>query len=170
MGLSDKIKYDGHIYQTKSLRCVFDNYEVRDDGTLWREEYDIEDRSDPSAEGLAALFGVMTQTNKRWERDDFTGSVIASKGDATVHLFFRGGALVMDDRKRRFKLGETMQLSKLIEALSAIEQRHPGEIVEVEARDEAGFPLTNFDVVTEYILAAKRITVRFEPTKESEPT
>jgi hypothetical protein len=56
-----------------------------------------------------------------------------------------------------------MRLAQLIDILSAIEQRHPGEFIEVESRDEEGFPLSEFDVKTEYVLAAKRITVRFHP-------
>ena len=63
-------------FQTKDTNSQFmDRYEIRDDGTLWHETYDIEDRSDPKAEGLMALFGMMTRVNPRWERDTMTGEV-----------------------------------------------------------------------------------------------
>ena len=58
-----------------------------------------------------------------------------------------------------------MQLTKLINTLSEIERRHACEFIEVEARDDAGFPLADFDVKTEYMLSVKRITVRFEPKR-----
>jgi hypothetical protein len=45
-------------YQTKDTPAQFlDNYEIRADGSLWHLDYDIEDRSDPNAEGLARLVG-----------------------------------------------------------------------------------------------------------------
>ena len=34
-------------------------HEIREDGSLWREEYDIEDHSDPNAEGLERFTGCM---------------------------------------------------------------------------------------------------------------
>jgi hypothetical protein len=58
---------------------------------------------------------------------------------------------------------DDMQLSQLIDLLSAVERRHPGKFIDVEARDDAGFPLSEFDVKTEYIVPSKRITVRFHP-------
>jgi hypothetical protein len=41
MGMFDYIKYRGEEYQTKDTpRQLMDNYEIRDDGTLWYENYD----------------------------------------------------------------------------------------------------------------------------------
>ena len=63
-------------FQTKDTDAQYmDHYEIREDGTLWHQEYDTEDRSDPNAEGLAALFGCMTRVNERWVQDDMTGEV-----------------------------------------------------------------------------------------------
>lgn len=61
-----------------------------------------------------------------------------------------------------------MNLSKLIDSLSAIETRHLGQYVEVEVRDEHGFPLTDFAVQTEIVFGAKRVTVRFVPAESKE--
>jgi len=78
MGMFDEIKckmplpieidvdHRDHWFQTKSLECSMDYYEVREDGSLWREKYETEDRSDPNAEGLLALAGCMTRVNKQW--------------------------------------------------------------------------------------------------------
>lgn len=63
-------------YQTKSFDCPrLDNYEIREDGSLWHEEYDTEDRSDPNAKGLDRIIGMLTPINKRWVRFDLTGEV-----------------------------------------------------------------------------------------------
>jgi hypothetical protein len=62
-------------YQTKDLDCQLDQLEIREDGTIWREGYDIEDRSDPNAEGWMALRGALTRVNKRWEQLLLTGEV-----------------------------------------------------------------------------------------------
>lgn len=65
-------------YQTKDTAAQYcDLYEIREDGTLWHEEYDTEDQSDaakwekenPGKEApkeLDAFCGCMTKVNKRW--------------------------------------------------------------------------------------------------------
>lgn len=65
------------LYQTKDTPSQFiDLYEIRADGTVWRQNYDIEDRSDPKAEGLERIIGCMTRINKRWEKvKDFNGGI-----------------------------------------------------------------------------------------------
>lgn len=69
--------FEGHRWQTKSLECDLDNYEIREDGTLWHEEYDIEDRSDPNAEGFHRFRGMLTRGNKQWEQCfGFTGEIL----------------------------------------------------------------------------------------------
>jgi hypothetical protein len=81
MGLFDYIRcklpgVPDFRYQTKDTDAQWcDDYEIREDGTLWHEAHDIEDRSDPNAEGLLRLVGCMTATNKRWERDLMTGEI-----------------------------------------------------------------------------------------------
>lgn len=64
-------------FQTKDTPAqLLDNYEIRTDGTLWHEDYDIEDRSDPNATGLLALAGWW-QVNHRWRQEkDFTGEIV----------------------------------------------------------------------------------------------
>lgn len=63
------------VFQTKDLENALDNYEIRHNGTLWIEEYDVEDRSDPNAEGIARIFGMMCRVNERWARSYFSGQV-----------------------------------------------------------------------------------------------
>lgn len=86
MGMFDNIKcsymmpikgLNTEIFQTKSTPAqMLDHYEIREDGTLWHENYDVEDRSDPSAEGSKRFAGMMTRVNKRWEfEDNFTGEI-----------------------------------------------------------------------------------------------
>ena len=101
MGMFDEIKcrfplpIDGAnslLYQTKDTPEQFCGlYEIREDGTLWHEEYDIEDQSEmgkwksnnPGIEipeelkGLSSFIGCMTRVNQRWSRVmNFTGEVI----------------------------------------------------------------------------------------------
>lgn len=74
-------------YQTKDTWSQgLDHYEIREDGTLWIEEYDVKDRSTwgawqkehPGQEapegmfGLADMAGCMTRINRRWKQDDKT--------------------------------------------------------------------------------------------------
>lgn len=61
-----------------------------------------------------------------------------------------------------------MKLNQLIDMLHIIENRHPGEAIDVEIRDEDGFPTLDLELSTEYHFAAKRITVRFVPIEKSE--
>jgi hypothetical protein len=86
MGMFDYIRceaplpvpgFDGREFQTKDTPAQYcERYCIRADGTLWYEDCDYEDRSDPNAEGLAALFGSMTPVNPRWEQvTDFTGEI-----------------------------------------------------------------------------------------------
>ena len=64
------------LFQTKSLPAMYmEHYELRADGTLWHEEYDIEDRSDPDAKGVESLRGAMSRVNLRWEPASFTGEI-----------------------------------------------------------------------------------------------
>lgn len=89
MGLFDEIRckvalpveldrdHRGHWFQTKSLQCAMDNFEIREDGALWAERYDTEDHSDPNATGLDRLRGMHAKVNQRWEPIvDFTGEVV----------------------------------------------------------------------------------------------
>lgn len=77
-------------YQTKDTPEQFlDQYEIREDGTLWREDYDIEDHSErakwiaanPGKEPpeemnhLLSMCGCMARVNKQWKPVVLTGEV-----------------------------------------------------------------------------------------------
>lgn len=63
-------------FQTKDTDWPYmEQYEIREDGTLWRQEYDTEDRSDPNAKGILRLAGMATRVNERWVRCDMTGEL-----------------------------------------------------------------------------------------------
>ena len=64
------------VFQTKDLACCQDKYMVKADGTLWHEEYEIEDQSDKTKEGFDRIIGCMTRVRQRWvEVKDFIGEV-----------------------------------------------------------------------------------------------
>lgn len=86
MGMFDNLKcsyplpingLENEVFQTKDTPAqMLDLYEIRADGTLWHENYDTEDKSDPNAEGIKRLLGCCTKVNKRWEFEDtFTGEI-----------------------------------------------------------------------------------------------
>jgi hypothetical protein len=85
MGMFDYVRFGAELpgnppaieWQTKDTPAQWcDTYEIRDDGSLWHQNYDTEYRSDPSAEGLVALAGCMTSVNHRWEPcHNFTGEI-----------------------------------------------------------------------------------------------
>ena len=88
------------IYQTKDTPAQFlDLYEIRKDGTLWHEAYDTEDKSNPEAEGLARIVGMMTRVNQRWESVNFTGEICfydfweGEKGWIEFSAYFVNGKL-----------------------------------------------------------------------------
>jgi len=78
-------------YQTKDTEAQFlDNYEIREDGTLWHEVYDTEDRSPASGwkkrnpskklperyKGLKEIMGCMTRINPHMVFEDrFIGEI-----------------------------------------------------------------------------------------------
>ena len=89
MGMFDEIKckmplpvaldvdHRDHWFQTKSLVCQCDCYEIREDGTLWKEHYDTVDHSNPNAVGWERLIGMCSKTNQRWEHESsFTGDIV----------------------------------------------------------------------------------------------
>lgn len=66
-------------FQSKDTDAQYmEHYEIREDGTLWHEEYDTVDRSDPNAPkgSLESICGMASRENKRWVPcADFTGEV-----------------------------------------------------------------------------------------------
>ena len=87
MGMFDYIRckyplpvdgFQDRTWQTKDTPGYpsMDLYEIREDGSLWHQGYDVEDRSDPKAEGLMGLRGAMTRVNKKWGRvPSLTGEI-----------------------------------------------------------------------------------------------
>ncbi len=68
---------NGLNFQTKDTPAQYlDNYEIREDGTLWHEAYDIEDKSDHSAKGFDRIRGICSRVNKRWEPELLTGEIV----------------------------------------------------------------------------------------------
>lgn len=71
------VEHRDHWFQTKSLGCELDYYEIREDGTLWHETYKTDDRSDPNAKGLMRLAGSMTRVERQWVPClAFTGEIV----------------------------------------------------------------------------------------------
>lgn len=63
-------------FQTKSFEAEnLDLYEIRADGSLWRQEYDTEDRTEKNAVGLDRWAGLLTKANLRWVAFPHTGEV-----------------------------------------------------------------------------------------------
>lgn len=78
MGMFDTITYEskfpGKEFQTKDTPSQgLDKYEIREDGTLWYQDYDARWVEDSNA-----LFGgYLDQFNHRWlPQADFTGEIV----------------------------------------------------------------------------------------------
>ena len=81
-------------FQTKDTAAQWmDKYEIHADGTLWHQAYDVEDHSEPTAEGLMALLGMATSVNHRWERDTMTGEIRFAGDGCAFSAYFVGGEL-----------------------------------------------------------------------------
>ena len=89
-------------WQTKDTPAqACDVYTIREDGTLWGQEYDIEDRSDPNAVGINRIAGMATRVNIRDVPCDMTGEVrfYTSKGPSwdlgwiEFSAYFEGGKI-----------------------------------------------------------------------------
>lgn len=65
------------VFQTKDTPAQYcEQYTISEDGQLFGQEYDIEDRSDPNAEGIMRMVGCMTRVNIRdVPITDFTGEI-----------------------------------------------------------------------------------------------
>ncbi len=96
MGMFDTIRFEvplpdlpdpsGREFQTKDFDCLLDEYRVTAEGRLQHEEYEVEDRSDPNAEGFYRLIGMMTRVNQHWVDSDFTGDILFYGDDHTGTL------------------------------------------------------------------------------------
>lgn len=103
MGMFDNIRckfplplpeFQENDFQTKDTPNQYcDQYEIREDGTLWVEKYDTEDKSKAGAwlrdnpgkthtdlpaelSGISAMCGCMSRVHKRWVKlEDFHGDI-----------------------------------------------------------------------------------------------
>lgn len=110
-------QFEEMLFQSKDTPAQFmDAYEIREDGTLWHESYDVEDQS-KKAEWVAAhpgeappaelntmenaFLGCMARVRKRWEQvTDFVGEIrfyntISPSGSGWIEFsaYFVGGKL-----------------------------------------------------------------------------
>lgn len=103
MGMFDYLRCDYPLpvegakeyeYQTKDTPAQWlDRYEIRADGTLWHEDYEIEDRSDPDAKGLSRLFACATRVNERWVPETLTGEIVFYTNVLEFSAYFVDGVL-----------------------------------------------------------------------------
>jgi hypothetical protein len=85
---------NGLTFKTHDMPCPYhDHYEIREDGSLWYEDYDVEDRSDPNAKGFERYIGFMTRVNKRWIPCAFTGEISFYTETLAFSSFFVKGKL-----------------------------------------------------------------------------
>jgi hypothetical protein len=94
-------------YQTKSTPAQgLDEYEIREDGTLWYREYDVEWVKD---EEYSFTSSVMARMNLRWEQvEDFTAEIRFyhwNKGRIEFSAYFVKGQLkhleLIEDRRMK---------------------------------------------------------------------
>lgn len=100
-------------FQSKDTPSQFMEYfEIREDGTIWREDYDTEDWSQlakwksehpgeippPDVDSIVGMYGCMTRVNKRWVQVPFRGEVrfgtwLKDKGSLEFSTYFVDGTL-----------------------------------------------------------------------------
>lgn len=103
-------------FQTKDTPAQFmERYEIREDGTLWHEDGEYEDRSarmlwknehpgeplpkELADDGLSGFWGCMTHVNKRWVPVPMTGEIVFGQYDTktresiTFSAYFVAGKL-----------------------------------------------------------------------------
>lgn len=83
-GLADPTSIE---FQTKSLGAFMDDFRITPLGELQVSEYDVEDRSDPSAEGISRVFGSATRIHTQWAPVNFSG-ILNFYGDANTGQLF----------------------------------------------------------------------------------
>jgi hypothetical protein len=104
MGLFDELTYKGHQYQTKDTPDqLLDQYEIRDDGTLWHQEYD--ERWEENSE--SPLGGYIRHDNERWVFCyDFDGLIrfyrVEKEGDESDTKWIEHEALFMNGKMIKF--------------------------------------------------------------------
>lgn len=138
MGLFDNVRFSyplpipqaqGELFQTKDLENQLGTYVVEGDGSLWRVDYDIEDRSDPNATGLVALARRMTRVNPRPTPYPYSG-VINLYGDyPVIDPITQARAEGVVELVAVFANGQMTQLS-------VVEHQKPALEVALEARQK----------------------------------
>lgn len=102
MGMFDYITYKGREFQTRDTPAqLLDRYEIRDDGTLWHENYDckwVEDKD--------ALFGgYLDQYNKRWEQvTDFKGEIVFYDYNVNRRILDEYSAYFVNGKMENFQI------------------------------------------------------------------
>lgn len=86
------------VFQSKDTPCQgLDSYEIRSDGTLWHQIYDVVDRSDSNAVDLGRMFGRCARENLRWDREYLSGRIgfygDCHEGWVEFEAEFRSGTL-----------------------------------------------------------------------------
>ena len=75
-------------WQTKTFDApMMEKYRITAEGRLLKERVHYEGRSDPNAEGLMALAGMMTSIHEGWDDTNFHG-VLNFYGSTPEHEWF----------------------------------------------------------------------------------
>jgi hypothetical protein len=97
----------GRVFKTCDTPAQYmDRYEINKDGFLWHERYDIEDHSDPNAQGMERLIGCMTRVPLGMESVDFSGEIrfyADDENDTELEFsayFVRGRITMLVDMKK----------------------------------------------------------------------
>jgi len=103
MGLFDAIRFEcptpvppgetGAFQTYDTPEQFLDDYKVDKHGLLWHAEYDIEDKSDPNAEGLMKHAGFATRVNERWVRALLTTTLECHGANGTFEAVFVDGVM-----------------------------------------------------------------------------
>lgn len=98
MGMFDYIKcmypLPGEVniinFQTKSLDNCLEQYEIREDGTLWQEICKYEDHSDQSlSTPLERLRGICTKIHKGWKPYTDACTIYFYESDNNIWVEFK---------------------------------------------------------------------------------
>jgi hypothetical protein len=73
--LPDKRAQDLEFQTQDTEQQFMDDFEIREDGTLWHQDYTTEDRSDPNEKGIFRMFGCMTRVPTVWSQVKHTGEI-----------------------------------------------------------------------------------------------
>jgi hypothetical protein len=110
MGMFDYVTYKGHSdWQSKDTPAQgLDMYEIRDDGTLWYEDYDAEWVDQGSRFGES-----MVKSNQRWEFcKEFDGVIRFYRSADNHKTWIEYEALFMDGKMLKIKQIHNEPLTK----------------------------------------------------------